>query len=693
MGFDIASPEAIERSLNEFEGRPWRRLVPPVTVYRLGLEDAAIEIVLPEDAAHARHDWRLVLEHGETMEGHVHPASLPETGRRTVDGIERVRRRLALPHGLPLGYHRIMVKGHGVKGEGTLIIAPQTAWQPEAMLKGGRLWGVTTQLYALKRDKDWGAGDFTSLAELCASMAKLGAGAVGINPLHARFPGIPERCSPYSPSTRLFLDILMIDPEAAPEFAAAKAVAAPHKKEREDAREAELIDWPALSAAKLPVLEKMSKAFFDGNLGLRPTHRGRTYLAFLKEMGEAGQRFALFQALQEHFQKQSPDLAYWRRWPVAYRNPASEECGRFAMDHEERVNFFHYLQFLADEQLSHAGAVCAKSGMAVGIYRDLGVAIADDGAEAWSQQDKLALGVNVGAPPDPLNLKGQDWGLSPFNPIALTEAAYAPFAQVVRANMRHAGAMRLDHAMSLVRLYWVPQGNEADQGAYVRMPGNDLFAVLALESQRAKCLVIGEDLGTVPDGFRETMRDTAILAYRILLFERGEGGVFKHPSQFDQNALVAGGTHDMPPLLGWWKGTDLDERERLSLYPKPETAGAERWARGEDRHRLIEALVQEGMLDPLFPREGDLTPTQAGRLLLAVYRRLDASPCRLLMVQLEDMARQEKQMNLPGTIDEHPNWRRRLAKKASELAQDDLFTVLAHRLSTTRPSIADAHKK
>jgi 4-alpha-glucanotransferase len=693
MGFDISTPSAEEASLRAFEERPWRRLLPPVTVHRLGLEDASVEITLADSHAHARHAWHLTLEDGTRKEGHFRPDELVETGRHVLDGEALRRCRLTLPHGLPLGYHRLAIDGGKDAGEGSLIIAPATAWQPESMLKGGRLWGVTSQLYAMRREMDWGAGDFTTLAEMCASMAKLGAGAVGVNPLHARFPGLPERISPYSPSTRLFLDILMIDPEAAPEFAAAKNTAARHKAEREAACAKELIDWPAVSQAKLPVLEKMHGAFCEKNLGQRPTARGRAYLAFLNEMGEAAERFALFQALQEHFQRVSPDMAYWRRWPLPYHNPASPECRRFAEAHARRIGFFHYLQFLADEQLGQAAQVCAKSGMAVGIYRDLGVAIAGDGAEAWSQQDKLALGVNVGAPPDPLNLKGQDWGLSPFNPIALQEAAYAPFAQVVRANMRHAGAMRLDHAMSLVRLYWVPQGNEADQGAYVRMPGDDLFAILALESQRAQCLVIGEDLGTVPDGFREKMRDTAILAYRILVFERGPGGVFKSPDLFDENALVAGGTHDLPPLLGWWRGSDLDERERLSLYPKPETAGEERRARSEDRRRLIEALAQEGMLDPLFPSEGDLSPAQAGRLLLAAYRHLDATPCRLLMVQLEDMARQVKQMNLPGTMDEHPNWRRRLALPGEMLAQDDLFAVLAQRLSATRPSVAQRRKK
>jgi 4-alpha-glucanotransferase len=286
-----------------------------------------------------------------------------------------------------------------------------------------------------------------------------------------------------------------------------------------------------------------------------------------------------------------------------------------------------------------------------------------------------------------LNLKGQDWGLAPFNPLALDELGYAPFASVLRANMRHAGAMRLDHAMSLVRLYWVPEGNEADQGAYVRMPADALFAVLALESQRAQCLFIGEDLGTVPDGFRERMYGEGLFAYRLLPFERRWDGQFKRPHEIDGQALVTAGTHDLAPLMGWWTGRDLDWRENLHLYPKPETAGQDRHSRQEDRQRLIWALSEKGLVDPAFPADGRLDHQQAQTLLIAVQRYLCEAPTQIMMVQIEDLLKQEEPMNLPGTVDEHPNWRRRYAGSLAQLAQHDDIKELTAQLGQARPSV------
>lgn len=689
MGFEVDRADGIAEALRDLESQPWRRALPFVHVARLTGSPAGLPVVVADEAP-TRLSWTLVREDGERRTGEVAADDLEVLEAVVIDGQRRRRLVLPLPGDLPTGYHRLTLDGRDETA--SLIVAPHRAYWPPAIEAGGKVWGVTTQLYALRRAQDWGSGDYTALAELARLLAKKGGGAIGINPLHARFPAQPARISPYAPSSRLFLDILSIDPEAAPEFDAVKAEAAKLKPKLAELRSLDLIDPLGHSAAKMAIFEGLFAAFESRHLGPNPTPRGKAFRKFVHQGGQALARFTLFQALHERFLAESPHLGYWRQWPPPFRKPDGPAVRQFARDRAARLDFFQYLQFLADEQLGAAAKRCRASGMAVGIYRDLAVAIADDGADAWANQDVLASGVGVGAPPDPLNLKGQDWGLAPFNPQALPVKGYAPFAEAVAANMRHAGAMRLDHAMQLVRLYWVPQGHDADQGAYVRMPGADLFSILALESQRNRCLVVGEDLGTVPDGFRETLRDTGIFAYRLLVFERDGQGAFKPPGDYTDAALVSVGTHDLPPLLGWWQGTDLDERERLGLYPRPEMAGEERHARAEARRRLVEALVGAGVLDPLFPTEGTLTVAQAGRLVLAAHRYLSATPCRLHMVQLEDIAKLARQMNLPGTVDQHPNWRRRHPQAIDQLLDDDLMGVVANLLNRGYPSVVPPRK-
>jgi len=686
MGFAVADDTQIAASLAEFEARPWRRWLEPVQVVSERDGPPTITIAVPDHHEDMPIDWVLTEEIGAQHKGEFRPRALPMVDERGIDGVWHRRHTFQLP-GAPLpGIHNLRLRGPaGIAAEMTLIVSPARAYQPPAIEQDGRLWGVATQLYSLRTDGNWGVGDFSDLAELATRAGPLGASAIGVNPLHELFPCRPERFSPYSPSSRLGVNVIYIDVEAVPDFKestdARRFFASPGFQARlAAAQNAKLVDYANVGSLKFTVLESCWKSFRANHQDDADSERGQSFRAFQAAGGRTALRLATFEALQDHFLRKGPDKGYWRHWPVELQDPDSAAVADFVETQRERVDFFSYLQWLADGQLAAAQAACCDARMPIGIYRDLGVGIADDGAEAWANQRLLCLGVSVGAPPDPLNLAGQDWGLVPFNPVTLREAAYRPLLEVLEANMTHAGAMRLDHAMSLQRLYWVPRGARADQGAYVRYPVADLFALVALASRRKGCLVIGEDLGTVPDGFREHMQDKAILGYRLLAFEKKDGGVFKTPGEILGQALVGFGTHDLPSLAGWWDGIDIESREILNVYPDPAMGAQERQGRAEDRINLVRALAAEGLIAADFPTEPGLSTAQVAVLVTAVYAYLCRTPSKLLMVQFEDVLGMVVQMNLPGTTDQHPNWRLRYPQKLDAMLADPRVVAVAGQL-------------
>lgn len=681
MGFAVEDEGQIVASLKGLDERPWRRWLEPVAVLD---EDSAPVVVVTFPAARDKHviSWGLEEENGALHRGDFQVDTLEWIEERWLDGALVKRWRLRLPRLPGPGYHRLHLKAEdGGSADQVLVVAPARAFVPEAVGEGRRAWGVATQIYSLRNAQDWGVGTYAGLRELAVGAGRLGAATIGINPLHALFANRPERFSPYAPSSRRFLNIAYLDVESIPEFGecleAKRMFASPgFQANLARLRSYPLVDYPDVARLAAPLLDVLYRWFRKEHL--EPSDaRGEAFRRFQHEGGRFAELFATFEALQEKFLAE--DKSYWRHWPEEFRHPSSPDVIRFALENRERVEFFWWLQFLADEQLKAADDAAREAGAAIGLYRDLGVGIAGDGAEAWLEQDILALGVSVGAPPDPLALKGQDWGLVPFNPIALRETGYAAFIGVMRENMRHAGALRLDHAMALQRLYWVPPGCAADQGAYVRYPVDDLFRLVALESQRNRCLIIGEDLGTVPEGFRERMDATSLFAYRVMVFEQKDGR-FKAPGEFDEKALAIFATHDLPSMRGYWNGADIALREKLSLYPREGMGEEERGQRAADRSKLIRAMAAEGLLPQDFPDHGPLNDADCRRLAQAAHLFLARSRSRLMMVQIEDVLALDTQMNLPGTTDQHPNWRRRFPVGVAELLEDERLVGLAAAL-------------
>jgi 4-alpha-glucanotransferase len=674
MGLPAASDAEAEASLRSVEQRAWRRLLPPVRVARDG-QGIELPLSLPVGLDGATLSWILEIEGGDARSGVLTVGSLPRSETATLDG-QGFERRVLPPEifaGAPQGYHRLSVTmrltdgGAELTGETRLIVAPARCLTVEEVVPSGRSWGIGLQLYALKRQKDWGVGDFGGLGLFAETAGALGAGLVGLNPLHALYPADPHHIAPYSPSSRSFLNVLYIDVNGVPELALTPAaqtrIASPAFQEAvAAARAAELVDYPAVSALKLPLLETLYATF----QALPADHpRKAAFAAFGHEMGAALQRHALFEALHEHFYRQDPALWMWRAWPAAYQTPDSPEVQGFAETHADRVGFYAYLQWEADRQLGEAAARGRAAGLTLGFYRDLAVAAHPGGAAAWGDAGILVQGANVGAPPDQFNLKGQNWGLSPLSPLGLREAAYQPFVELLRANMRHAGALRIDHVMALQHLFWIPE--DGGDGAYVMYPLDDLLGIVALESRRNHCVVIGEDLGTVPDGFRPALERTGVLSYRVLYFERTGDGGFKPPGDYPVNAMATVSTHDLATFKGFWTGRDLEWRQKLDLYPNPESRDKDGWDRGVDRWRLLQALSGQGLRPASYPSDEGGQPYRP-ELAAALHGYLVRTPARIVMVQIEDMLGEVEQPNLPGTVDQHPNWRRRLSHPVEALA-------------------------
>ena len=550
-----------------------------------------------------------------------------------IDGRDARRWIVTLPE-LPQGRHRVM-RDDAPDLACHLTVAPAGCHLPPAIAEGRRLFGVSAQLYALRRGGDGGIGDFTTLRLLCEAAARTGADAVGVNPLHMLFPGNRERASPYHPSDRRFLDPLYID---------VPGIAVPAR---------DVVAYPEVWAAKTAALE----ARFAGLSG----GEAKALDAFVAAQGAPLRRFAAFQAITEA----CPGVP-WQDWPAELRAPDGPGVAAFAAAHADRVRFHFYLQFLADAQLAAAAAAGRAAGLGLGLYRDLAVGAAADGAEAWADAEDLGAGAWVGAPPDPLAPQGQNWHLPPPIPHRRGRDGFAAFASLLAANMRHAGVLRIDHVMGLARLFWIPEGGSGADGAYVAYPLEALLAQAALESVRARCMVIGEDLGTVPPGLRDRLTEAAMLGYRVLLLER-DGAAFRPSAAYPSRALACVSTHDLPPLAGWWEGADIAERSALGFVPAGEDPVA---TRATDRAELSRALAEDGAL-----AAGAAEPSVT-EAVVAAHRFVARTPSDLMLVQADDLAGARIGVNLPGTDTERPNWRRRLPVPVESLLESEPATAI-----------------
>lgn len=680
---DLARRAGIAVEWQDFSGKP-HVVAPPVLRSVLGA------LGLPADSGRELSASRRVLTRRSSL-AELPPLITAVAGRPTrleVSGNEPLRAtllmergdsrqisllpargRLRIPPVTEAGYHRLLLEDREI----VLAVAPARCRSIQDVVPDARLWGVAAQLYGLNHPGDVGIGDLAGAADLARSAGAKGADALALSPMHALYAADLGQFAPYAPSSRLFLNPL----HAAPELLFGQATYATALAEvtgGEPSSSNGLIDWPAAASVKYAVLRHLYAGFFDSsdwNGAL-----GADFARFRAELGPLLHEHACFEALHAARMPQRQ----WRSWPVDLRDPRGPAVSVFADAHADEIMFHQFLQWVADRSLAAAQEAARDAGMRIGLIGDMAVGMDPGGSHAWSRQSDILLGLTIGAPPDLLNPGGQNWGLTSFSPRAMETTGYSPFLATLRAAMRHAGGIRVDHAMGLARLWLIPEGASAAEGVYLTYPVVDLLRLLALESVRHNVVVIGEDLGTVPEGFHEALEQGGVHGMRVLWFERDQKADFLAPRQWGSTAVAMTSTHDLPTIAGWWTGADIDirhEHGRLGEDVNPDAVRAER---AQDRPKLWDAFEREHLTQGPIP-----TADETAKVVDAAVRFIAKTEVPLSLIPLEDLLGQIEQPNLPGTIDEHPNWRRRLPDAAAAILDRADVARRIESIATERP--------
>ncbi|GAC1485143.1 MAG: 4-alpha-glucanotransferase [Acetobacteraceae bacterium] len=552
------------------------------------------------------------------------------------------------------GYHRLETAGQHT----VLAVAPRHGFTVQDAAPGSRPWALAVQLYALRRAGDAGLGDFRALQQLAGPAAAHGAAGIAISPVHAQFSADPDRYSPYSPSSRIMLNVLHAAEDWPQDDETARLEAEP------------LANWPRASRRRLAALRQAFAAASPDEM--------RLLTKFRAERGEPLETHARFEAIHEDQFGPDPGRWHWRTWPEALRHPGNPAVAAFAAAHPHEVALHAFMQMRADRSLAAAQASARQAGMPIGLIADLAVGADSGGSHCWSRQEETLIGLSIGAPPDLLSTAGQNWGLAAFSPRGLRQNGFAAFLEMLRSAMRHAGGVRIDHALGLARLWVVPDGASAAEGAYLAFPTADLLRLIALESSRHRAIVLGEDLGTIPEGFQDQLEAAGILGMRVLWFER-ERERFTSPRSWTRSAAAMTSTHDLPTVAGWWEGRDLEWRARLDLAGGPDHQAQEGNERFRDRFLLWETMRDSGAVAGDPPGNAD-AEAFADAATLHV-----AAACDLAIIPIEDALALPEQPNLPGTMDQqHPNWRRRLPGPAGNLLEQPRVAARLAAVSRAR---------
>lgn len=667
MGYDINDNYRLGEHIEQLKVQKWRNLLEPVIILN-PLRKQVIQLCVKSDDLSQSGCWVFVSEQGEQSFKKTFKAQkLYQCNEIQIDHIKFVCLELPIPQDLPLGYHKITVSMGTEKATASLIITPATSYQSDNIKNGKKVWGSAIQLYTLRSDRNWGMGDFTDLAQLLTDMAGQGAHVIGLNPLHALYPISPEHASPYSPSNRNFLNPLYIDIENVAEFKDAKELQAKisgqdFKNKLEELRRSDGVDYTSVSFHKYSALKQLYLCFQEKHSG-KNTKREKAFKAFLNLQGKPLYEHALFEALLEYFKAKDINAWGWPTWPEAYQDHTSQVVQQFAAENENSITYYLYLQFLADEQLIEIDRLSKTLNMEIGLYRDLAVGPDRGGSETWTNREKFCLSASVGAPPDDLCAEGQNWSLPPIDPYKMKQEKYQSFIHLLRNNMRACGALRIDHAMAMLRLWWCPPDKTAAYGAYVYYDLLDMLGILNLESQRNACMVIAEDLGTVPPEVIEYFPKANLFSNKVFYFEIDPENCTA-PDRYAPKALAMISNHDLPTIKAFWHKNDLELRLRLEKFETYSDYENACEARDRNKKIILKALKEHGFFASDIGEKSHKFPAMSQSLNFAIHAYLASSSSQIITIQLEDFMLIDKPVNIPGTHKEYPNWRRKLTESS-----------------------------
>ena len=673
MGFDLTSEAAIQAQITSLTERPWLEVLAPVNVCNEG-QPLKVRIQQLQQQAVSSWQWQIETEEQQQFSGSFQISANDIIARQTTREGDVLAAEAILDVSLPIGYHQLTLDAAGKQYQQQLIVTPQRCFQLHDKAVLHKTFGPALQLYAVKSERNWGIGDFVDLQHMIAPLATQGADFIGLNPLHALYPELPQDCSPYSPNSRLWLNTQYVALEYTADFAecieAQQLVSSDAFQQQLAAlRQTADVDYIGVAAAKKAVATLLFRHFKQHHIS-QQTERALAFRQFVQQGGESLQLLAIHQVLQGELFSQNWDMAAWQNFPPALQDPRGEAVADYARTNQDAIDQQLYLQWQAHLQLQQVKQMCQQHGMAIGLYCDVAVGTSRSSAESWCAPEDYFMDLSVGAPADIMAPKGQNWGLLAFNPQTLRQKAYRPFIELIQANMRYAGALRLDHVMALLRLWCCPTGTDATAGAYIRMPAADLFAILALESQRNSCVVIGEDLGTVPVEISHLMAQYQVLSYRVFMLEQKAGSYDHAHATYPELALATVTTHDMPTLVGYWQQNDLALRHQLDLFPNPQVADSLHQLRADEKHLMQQRLqLQDGDYAGLI-RQSHLFVAQ--------------QPAKLLAFQLEDLLHMTTPVNIPGTSTEYPNWRRKLTDTIEHILQCDDVTAMIKAIRASR---------
>jgi 4-alpha-glucanotransferase len=688
MGFNADDEEHLQAYYQEQEKQHWLSMLPPVNVMQQS-HSYTIDICLPIDFVNDSLIYQVTIEDNQKIQRTITATNFPLVAVNEISDIEFQCYQIVLQATLPIGYHYLEVFEQGNEEPLTsmsLIITPETCFKPTAIQKGKKIWGTSVQLYCVKSKNNWGIGDFTDLKFLLEKTALHGGDFIGLNPIHALSPAHPKNASPYSPSSRKWLNVLYTDLTNVDEFKQDKSLQ--EKVNGQDfqdrlslLRDTHWVDYEGVTEVKLSVLRDLFAVL--NNVDNNSTLRLKAFNEFIASKGESLLQQAAYDALQFKFLKEDESLWGWPVWPESFHSYQSDASQDWIASNKQEVLFWCYCQWVTELQLQEADQIAKSLGMTLGIYRDLAVGVGKSSSEIWANHDLYCEEISVGAPPDILGPLGQSWGLPPMSPDKLFQNGYRPFIELLQSNMSHCGALRIDHVMALLRLWWVPDNEGAGAGAYIYYPVQDLLNILALESQRNQCLVIGEDLGTVPEGIDVLLEEAGVYSYKVFFFEQASDGGFISPAHYKGQSMATLSTHDMPTIKGYWHCDDLHLGKELGLYPDQDVLNGLIESRNFCKQQILNSLHGHNSLPKSYQR--DATQTGMDQTLnFALQTHLAKGKPALLSLQLEDFLEMEHPVNVPGTCDEYRNWQRKLSQNIEQLFNNEQIKNLLDDLSAAR---------